>query len=115
MQILKNPNFDFLGKARVFIAVSLLVILGGAALIARQGLRYGVEFQGGTQLIVKFQNTPQVDEIRFNLAIHLLNGRRFSDAAQILGPIAYSPHGGDTAARARRYLEAAQRGEMPEW
>lgn len=58
---------------------------------------------------------PQVDEIRFNLAIHLLNGRRFSDAAQILGPIAYSPHGGDTVARARRYLEAAQRGEMPEW
>ena len=53
MEILKNPNFDFLGKARVFIAVSLLVILGGAALIARQGLRYGVEFQGGTQLIVR--------------------------------------------------------------
>ncbi len=58
---------------------------------------------------------PQVDEIRFNLAIQLLNSRRFRDAATVLGPIAYSPHGGDTAARARRYLEAAQRNETPEW
>jgi tetratricopeptide (TPR) repeat protein len=58
---------------------------------------------------------PQVDEIRFNLAIQLLNARRFPDAAAILGPIAYNPHGGETATRARRYLEAAQRNEMPEW
>jgi len=64
MEILKNPNFDFLGKARVFIALSLLVLVAGGLLISRQGLRYGVEFQGGTQLIVKFQNPPQVDEIR---------------------------------------------------
>jgi hypothetical protein len=56
---------------------------------------------------------PQVDEIRFNLAIQLLNARRFQDAANLLGPIAYNPHGGDTAARARRYLESAQRGQMP--
>jgi hypothetical protein len=56
---------------------------------------------------------PQVDEIRFNLAIHLLNARRYRDAATLLGPIAFNPHGGDTAVRARRYLESAQRGEMP--
>ena len=64
MEILKNPNFDFLGKARVFIALSLLVIVAGGVLMARNGLRYGVEFQGGTQLIVKFQNVPQIDEVR---------------------------------------------------
>ena len=29
MEILKNPNFDFLGKARYFVAFSLLVILAG--------------------------------------------------------------------------------------
>ena len=29
-----------------------------------QGLRYGVEFSGGTQLILHFQATPEVDQIR---------------------------------------------------
>jgi hypothetical protein len=57
---------------------------------------------------------PQVDEIRFNLAIQMMNAERFEEAAMLFRPIAYSPHGGEGAARARRYMEAAERGEMPE-
>jgi preprotein translocase subunit SecF len=64
MEILKNPNFDFLGKTRYFVAASLILILTGVAYIARTGLHYGVEFSGGTQLILKFANPPQVDRIR---------------------------------------------------
>lgn len=64
MEILKNPAFDFLGKARYFIGASLLLILSGVLFISTQGLRYGVEFSGGTQLIIKFENTPEIDKIR---------------------------------------------------
>ena len=64
MEILKNPNFDFLGKARYFIAASLIIIFSGMAYMATHGIRYGVEFSGGTELIVKFQGPPQVDRIR---------------------------------------------------
>jgi preprotein translocase subunit SecF len=64
MEILKNPNFDFLGKTRYFVAASLIIILAGVAYIARYGLHYGVEFSGGTQLILKFASPPKVDRIR---------------------------------------------------
>jgi len=64
MEILKSPNFDFLGKTRYFVAASLVIILAGMGYIAKYGLHYGVEFSGGTQLILKFQNPPQVDRIR---------------------------------------------------
>ncbi len=65
MEILKNPNFDFLGKTRYFVAASLAIILGGFLLMSRSGgVRYGVEFSGGTQLVVKFQQAPAVDLIR---------------------------------------------------
>ncbi len=64
MEILKNPNFDFLGKTRYFVAASLLIILAGIGYIAKYKLHYGVEFSGGTQLILKFQGPPQVDRIR---------------------------------------------------
>jgi preprotein translocase subunit SecF len=64
MEILKNPDFDFLGKTRYFVAASVLVILGGIGLMASQGVRYGVEFSGGTQLILKFTSEPQIDRIR---------------------------------------------------
>jgi len=64
MEILKNPHFDFLGKARYFIAASLILIGAGVAYMATHGIRYGVEFSGGTELIVKFKTTPRVDRIR---------------------------------------------------
>ncbi len=71
LEILKNPNFDFLGKTKYFGAFSLAVILGGFAFIFANGLYfganakgYGVEFSGGTQLIVHFEKTPEIDRIR---------------------------------------------------
>jgi preprotein translocase subunit SecF len=64
MELIKNPNIDFLGKARWFVALSVLILLGGVYSIATGHLRYGVEFSGGTQLVLSFQGAPQVDRIR---------------------------------------------------
>ena len=64
MQILRNPNYDFLGKTKILLVVSTTLILLGIAYIATQGVRYGVEFSGGTQLIARFQNRPEVDKVR---------------------------------------------------
>ena len=64
MEFLHNPNFDFLGKTKILLAVSVALILGGVAYISSHGLHYGVEFSGGTQLIARFQNRPEVDRVR---------------------------------------------------
>jgi len=64
MEIIKNPNFDFIGRAKYFITVSILLILASVAWVATGHLRYGVEFSGGTQLILHFQNAPEIDKIR---------------------------------------------------
>ncbi len=64
MEILKNPHYDFLGKAKIFVPLSILLTLASLAYMSLHGIRYGVEFQGGTQLILKLTNTPQIDRIR---------------------------------------------------
>jgi len=64
MEIIKNPHIDFLGKAKYFIALSLLLIGAGVFWIATGHLRYGVEFSGGTQLVLQFQAAPGTDRIR---------------------------------------------------
>jgi preprotein translocase subunit SecF len=64
MEIIKNPHIDFLGKAKYFVVLSVLLIAAGVFWIASGQLRYGVEFSGGTQLVLQFQATPDVDEIR---------------------------------------------------
>ena len=42
MEILKNPNYDFLGKTKFLLGVSLALIVTGVAYIATHGVRYGV-------------------------------------------------------------------------
>jgi preprotein translocase subunit SecF len=64
MEIIKNPQIDFLGKAKYFVALSVLLIAAGIFWIVSGHLRYGVEFSGGTQLIVQFKDVPDVDKIR---------------------------------------------------
>jgi len=64
MEIIKNPHIDFLGKAKYAIALSALLIAAGVSWVASGHLRYGVEFSGGTQLILTFQSTPEIDRIR---------------------------------------------------
>jgi preprotein translocase subunit SecF len=64
MEILKNPHYDFLGKAKIFVPLSILLTVASLAYMSLHGVRYGVEFQGGTQLILKLTNPPQIDRIR---------------------------------------------------
>ena len=64
MEILKNPNYDFLGKTKYFLALSLVFIGSGLALMFGRGVKYGVEFSGGTQVIAGFQNAPSTDRVR---------------------------------------------------
>jgi len=75
LEILKNPDFDFLGKTKYLLALSLALILSGFGYMVANGLYfganakgYGVEFSGGTQLILHFENTPEIDRIRAAVA-----------------------------------------------
>jgi preprotein translocase subunit SecF len=64
MEIIKNPHIDFLGKAKYALVLSALLIAAGLYWVVSGQLRYGVEFSGGTQLILSFQGPPEVDRIR---------------------------------------------------
>ena len=64
MEFLHNPNYDFLGKTKILMSLSLVIILTGVFYIRANGVRYGVEFSGGTQLIVRFKDTPAADKVR---------------------------------------------------
>ena len=63
MEIVKNPHYDFLGKGKILIPLSIALTLAAVAYVPGH-IRYGVEFSGGTQLILKFSSSPRVDRIR---------------------------------------------------
>jgi preprotein translocase subunit SecF len=63
MQIFKNPNFDFVRWRWHALVLSLVVIGAGAFMIATRGLQKGVDFEGGTTVILKFDQTPELNRI----------------------------------------------------
>ena len=64
MQIFKNPNYDFVRWRWPALALSLVVILSGMLLIGTRGLQKGVDFEGGTIVILKFDQPPDTERIQ---------------------------------------------------
>lgn len=61
----RQPNFDFLAWRWQAIAFSLVIIAGGVVLLfARGGLPLGIDFSGGTIVIVEFEQSVTEDAVR---------------------------------------------------
>src|SRR5689334_3335709 len=64
MHIFTNPNFDFVRWKWQAIGLSWVVILVGLFVIWTKGMPKGVEFSGGTVVIVRFAQDPDLDAVR---------------------------------------------------
>lgn len=64
MQFFHNLHIDFLGKRRTFYIVSALLIVVGLGVFFTKGITLGIDFAGGTEVLVRFQNDVQIDQVR---------------------------------------------------
>lgn len=64
MQLFKKTNIDFLGKRYIFIWVSLILNVLGIALPFIFGLRFGIDFEGGTEVRIHFSQNISVAAVR---------------------------------------------------
>lgn len=61
----KNPNYNFVEKRKTAFIISLaLIVLGIFSIIFRGGLRYGVDFTGGSLIQIKFEKPYDVGKLR---------------------------------------------------
>lgn len=65
IDLFRNPSWDFIGRRRVAYLVSLVFILVGlGSIVAKGGLRYDIDFTGGTLIQVRFEQAPTVERVR---------------------------------------------------
>ncbi len=64
MRIFENPNYNFIQWRWHAIALSLIVILAGFAVMFTRGLPLGIDFSGGTIVVLKFQQPVGEDTLR---------------------------------------------------
>jgi preprotein translocase subunit SecF len=64
MQIFTNANYNFIRWRWHAIIFSALVVIAGAAVIVTRGMPLGIDFTGGTALVVQFESNPTEEQVR---------------------------------------------------
>jgi preprotein translocase subunit SecF len=67
MRLFKKTNVDFLGKRKMWYIVSAAFMLFGLSSLVFKGINYGIDFQGGTELVLGFQQKVEISDIRVAL------------------------------------------------
>ncbi len=87
VELFHGVDIDWMGKAKYFVSLSLILLAIGAISIFRAGgLRYGIDFRGGTLVYVRFAGPPPVDQIRKSLAAEGLSDSTIQQISDISNP-----------------------------
>jgi SecD/SecF fusion protein len=65
LRLIKETKLDFIGKRRIFYAISLMVIIVGLVFYFKKGkAAYGIDFAGGQLQEYSFKTPPAIDKVR---------------------------------------------------
>src|SRR5215475_3958772 len=65
IELFRDIKVDWLGKRKLFLAISgSVMLLGLVSLVIKGGFKYGVDFKGGTIVQVRFKEKPDIEKIR---------------------------------------------------
>jgi len=102
MELFRQTNIDFLRYKWIAIGASwALILIGLFAIFVQKGLRFGIDFSGGTQIALKFAKPPDLDRLRALLkeaALGETGIQRYEEASknQVLIRVQQQQEGRDT-------------------
>ncbi len=82
MELFRNVDIDWMRLTKYFVGLSLaLLAIGWISVFKDGGLRYGIDFRGGTLVYVRFAGQPPIQKIRQGLALRGSQTAPFSRSA----------------------------------
>jgi len=64
MQLIHKTNVDFLKNRKIAYVISLTLMLAGVLSLFVKGLNFGIDFKGGTEVVLRFEEEVTVGEVR---------------------------------------------------
>jgi len=72
-----TKTFNFMGKSKVAMLLSIFLVLASYAVLLTKGLNYGIDFAGGTIVQVKYDTAAPIKQMRVKLESNAM----FKDAS----------------------------------
>lgn len=65
MDMQQKIGYDFIGNRKITFVISLVIIvLGVGSIVIKGGLNFGIDFVGGTLVEVRFNEIPELNDVR---------------------------------------------------
>jgi len=94
MRFFKDFKYDFLGKRKLTYIISASLFLIGVISALTRGFQFGIDFKGGSEIVLQFEKPINISEVR-------------ADVENIgLGNIEVKTFGGETGVMIRTELQA---------
>lgn len=61
---MKNIKINFIKHSRFFLVLSLLLTSLGLGIILTKGFKFGIDFSGGNEIQIQFEQMPEIGQIR---------------------------------------------------
>ncbi len=64
MRIFQKTNFNFIRHRKIAYGFSIILLLAGMVSLVVKGLNYGIDFRGGSEVVIRFEKKADVGQIR---------------------------------------------------
>ncbi len=64
MRIFHKTSFDFIKYRKIAYAISIILLLSGMVSLVFRGLNYGIDFRGGSEVVIRFEKNVDVGSVR---------------------------------------------------
>jgi preprotein translocase subunit SecF len=64
MRIFQKTNFNFIRYRKIAYGFSIILLVAGMVSLVVKGLNYGIDFRGGSEVIIRFEKNADVGQIR---------------------------------------------------
>lgn len=75
MRIFENTNYDFIGSRKTAYIISSAVLIIGLISMLVRGFNLGIDFKGGTEMVVRFANPVTISDVRSSVGAAGINGQ----------------------------------------
>ncbi|TNJ39038.1 protein translocase subunit SecF [Chlorobaculum thiosulfatiphilum] len=64
MRIFQKTNFNFIKHRKIAYAISTILLVAGMVSLFVRGLNYGIDFKGGSEVVIRFEKPVDVGAVR---------------------------------------------------
>jgi len=109
MRLFENTNINFLGNRKKFYSVSIVIIIIGLATLFLKGIPLGIDFLGGTELQIKFNEDIDIAQMRSVMDKNGFSGMEIKTLGSMKEVLLRTPLQGEGTTIAEKITEAIKK------